>query len=51
MSKAKGGTGRGTDKKGWTRWGNTKPKVKDNSKNPIFKEAAEAAKIAKKPKA
>jgi hypothetical protein len=36
MSKSKGGgTGRGTDSKGWTRWkskGKGKPAVKDNSK-------------------
>jgi hypothetical protein len=32
MAKAKGGTGRGTDKKGWTRWG-TKSTVRDNSKD------------------
>jgi hypothetical protein len=47
MSKAKGGTGRGTDKKGWTRWGKTKVTVKDNSKNPIFKEAEENKKKSK----
>jgi hypothetical protein len=41
MSKAKGGTGRGTDKKGWTRWGNTKPTVKDNSKSPAFQKVEE----------
>ncbi|MEX2460646.1 MAG: DUF3934 family protein [Paenibacillaceae bacterium] len=34
MAKAKGGTGRGTDKKGWTRWG-TKSTVRDNSKDNV----------------
>jgi hypothetical protein len=35
MAKAKGGTGRGTDKKGWTRWG-TKSTVRDNSKDKVI---------------
>jgi hypothetical protein len=34
MAKSKGGTGRGTDKKGWTRWG-TKSTVRDNSKDNV----------------
>lgn len=34
MSKAKGkgGTGRGTDKKGWSRWGNSSNRAKKSAK-------------------
>jgi hypothetical protein len=53
MAKAKGGTGRGTDKKGWTRWG-TKSTVRDNSKDnvivkgPIDEKSKKKAKVNSK---
>ncbi|MEC0229376.1 MULTISPECIES: DUF3934 domain-containing protein [Paenibacillus] len=51
MSKSKGGTGRGTDKKGWDRWQASANRAKSAPKpykSKGLKAAAEAAKNASK---